>query len=299
MRIVRFAVIASVASHLPFANASGGAGNPWADKVVSYVPGSTANPSYADANVALGGPERFTGESQYPSVVSMFGPPYETNEIVSIGEGGSLTIEFDEPITNDPSHLFGVDVIVFGYGGFIDANYPTGQIGVSAALFGTGVIQISVSEDGNNFVLLPGAFNAGFFPTQGYLDSGPYDSAPGHVLSDFTRPVNPALTRAQFAGLTYQQALALYGGSGGGTPIDIAASGLGAVRYVRIEVRDDGNPFTTGNAEIDALSTVPEPSSSLLFGGAAFACAFRRKKQAVQSGRPARVVGAPSGRIAG
>jgi outer membrane protein assembly factor BamB len=249
--------------------------DPWADRVVAFESGTTPTPGYDDSQTVIGSPERFTGEGVYPGVVSIFNPPWGTDEIVSIGEGGYLVVEFDEPILEDPDHPFGVDLIIFGNGGFVDEDWPNGRIGSPPAMFGTDDMLVSISTDGEEFVEL-GLFAEGLFPAQGYLDSGPYDGTPGMLLTDLTLPVDPALTLADFAGLTYAEALALYDGSGGGTPIDIAASGLEEVRLVRIDVLDDGNPDTELNAEIDAFAAVPEPGAALLLGCLMVVCALRR-----------------------
>lgn len=246
-----------------FAPAAANAGGPFASRWVSFDAGATPTPGYPDPAAVLGSPERFTGEgSPFPGVVSLFNPAWGADELVSIGEGGHLTVEFATPITNDASHRFGVDLLIFGNGGLVDAAWPDGRIGDPATFFGLDAMQVAVSADGVHFVEL-GEFTEGLFPAQGYRDSGPYDDHPGRIPTDFTRPVNPALTPADFAGLTLAEALALYDGSGGGTPIDIGAANLEQVRFVRIRVPDDGNPETSLNVEIDALSRVPEPAGAV------------------------------------
>jgi outer membrane protein assembly factor BamB len=260
--------------------------DPWADRVVTYEPGTTPAPGYDDPATAIGSPERFTGEGVYPGVVSIFNPPWGTDEVVSIGEGGHLLVEFDQPITDDPAHAFGVDLVVFGNGGFVDDDWPNGRVGSPPAMFGVDDMLVSLSADGESFVEL-GLFTEGLFPAQGYLDSGPYDETPGVLPTDFTLPVDPALVLDDFAGLTYGEVLALYAGSGGGTPIDIAASGLEAVRFVRIDVLDDGDPGTELNAEIDAFAAVPEPSTALLLVGLIIVFALRRSRGQLASGAQA------------
>ncbi len=237
-------------------------GSPWAVEVISYSPGSTAAAGYINPAAALGVPARFTGKrSGFPGVVSIFNPPFETDQIVSIGEGGHLTLRLGRPARDDPSNLHGVDLIIFGNAGFIDVAYPTGMIGPTAPMFGLGQAFLELSSDGVSF--LPwGTFTEGLFPTAGYLDAGPYQGTPGLVPSDFLKPMNPALTRGSFANLAHAQAMALYDGSGGGTPIDIALAGLSSARYVRISVPDDGNPATALRAEIDAVGAVPSPWST-------------------------------------
>jgi hypothetical protein len=246
--------------------------DPWADQVVSYDAGSGGMPGYDDPATTLGSPERFTGEgTPYEAVVSMFNPPWGTDELLSIGEGGYLVVEFDQPVTNDPQHLYGVDLIIFGNGGFIDTAYPNGQIGSPAAMFGDDPMQVSVSTDGVDFVSL-GDFTEGRFPTQGYLDAGPYDTTPGSAATSFIRPIDPGLTLSDFDGLSFTEALSLYDGSGGGTPIDIGPAGLETIRFVRIDMLEPG-----GTVEIDAFSTVPEPASATLLGLLASTCAFRKR----------------------
>ncbi len=238
--------------------------DPWADGVVSYQPGATAAPGFNEPLTTLGSPERFTGErAGFPGVVSVFNSPFGTDEIVSVGEGGMLTLAFDEPITNDPAHRFGVDILIFGNAFFLDSDWPNGVIGDPAGLAAEGPMRVSVSSDGVDYASL-GDVMEGLFPTQGYLDAGPYDVIPGNVPTDFTRPVDPVLSLDDFAGLSFPQVLDLYQGSGGGIPIDIDSSGLGAVRFIRLEVFDDGNPNNDISVEIDAISTVPEPASILM-----------------------------------
>lgn len=256
--------------------------NPWADEIIDYLAGATANPGFLDPSTALGEPERFTGEGVFPGAVTMFNPTFGTDEIVSIGEGGHLIVRFDDPILDDPTNPFGVDLIVFGNAGFIDADFPNGTLGDPAALFGAGMATIEVSADGMSF-FDAGGFADGLFPTQGYLDVGPFDGVPGSVPSDFLKPVNPALSLSDFDGLSYAEALALYDGSGGGTPIDIAATGLSAVSYLRVSLADDGDGATALNAEIDAFANVPEPASFglLVMAGLVLFCRRPRRTSAM------------------
>ncbi|MBI5866428.1 MAG: hypothetical protein HZB38_18310 [Planctomycetes bacterium] len=236
------------------------AADPWADRVVSYDPGQAQAAGYGNPMVSLGSPERFTGESDYPSAVTMFSPPFGGDEIVQIDRGGALVVAFDEPIVDDPVHPYGVDLIVFGNGGFMDDDFPNGRISSSGDMFGVDPMRVSVSADGVYFTSL-GIFNEGFVPTQGYRDVGPFSGTPGIDPTDFTVPVDPSLTVADFAGLEYAQALALYGKSGGGTPIDLHSSGLESIQYVKIEPVNELPGDVS--VEIDAFATVPEPNSCL------------------------------------
>jgi hypothetical protein len=256
----------------------------FASEVVNYTPGEGANPYYGSGEAALGEPSRYIPDGGWPSVVSIFNSPWLPAQIVSLGQGGSLTVQFDQPITNDPNHQFGVDLMVFGNSTFWDMAYPAGEFGSTATLFSVGAGKIEVSENGVDFFEIPNVLADQLFPTQGYLDVGPQDSIPGQQPTDFFKPVNPALTLSDFDGLTYQQALALYDGSGGGTPIDLASAvdalgapaGLTEAHYVRISHMGEGA------TEIDALVAVPEPAMGLtlvlLAGGIALRGRMRSRR---------------------
>ncbi|HLP76647.1 MAG TPA: hypothetical protein VK327_06960, partial [Candidatus Paceibacterota bacterium] len=75
-------------------------------------------------------------------------------------------------------------------------------------------------------------------------------------VMDFTKPVNPAMEGVIEAaignGLTAADAIDLYAGSGGGTGIDLQASGFAWIQYVRFEGID---PDAYGG-EIDAVAAV-------------------------------------------
>ncbi len=247
------------------------AGNPWASQVVSYVEGTGIQPGYNVPGSALGEPTRFTGVGSFPGVVTPFNPAFLASEVVSIGTGGHLVLRFDAPVTDDPLNPFGVDLLVFGNTGYIDTAFPNG---VAGGVFGAGSGSVEVSADGVNWFLVPGAGADSPFPTLGYLDlSDPYATAAGAVLSDFTRPVDPAFNPM---GLNFAQIVAGYTGSGGGTGIDLASVGLAAISYVRVA---NGAPGMT--VEIDALADVapiPTPGAAVCVLLAASWRAGRRER---------------------
>lgn len=250
---------------------------PWAVEVVSFDAGSTGVMGFDDPFTALGEPERFTGEGVFPGVVSPFNPPFGTDEIVSIGEGGHLTVRFDRPINNDGSHLFGVDLIIFGNGGFIETDFPNGVVGDPPGMFGLDAAHLELSVDGVDFVDA-GMFTEGFAPSMGFIDSGPFDETPGDVPTDFTRPLDPRLVLDDFAGLDMDGIRALYDGSGGGTSIDVSglAGGDSGFLFARISIADDDDPNTSLNAEIDGFAVVPAPAGVIAFGGL---LAIRRRRR--------------------
>ena len=226
----------------------------YASSVVSYTAGSGVNPSYTDPSRALGSPTVFIGYQN----TDPFNPPYQSTDLVSVGAGGSLTVQFNSPILNSPDHPFGIDFIIFGNSGFVitNGNYSGGGI-TDGSLFGnnTGATRVWVSADNLSYYLLNPALAPvadGLFPTD--------------AAGDFNRPVNPALKQADFAGKDLASIRSsLYEGSGGGTGYDISwaqdAYGqsvfLSAISFVRVDV-------LSGESQIDAISAVPEPAPVVL-----------------------------------
>lgn len=242
---------------------------PFATSVVSYDAGSNAAAGYTTAGNALGSAERVTGELfNFASGVTPFNPAFGTDELVSVGSGGHLTLGFDQAITNNASHAFGIDLIVFSNSGFIDtswtdsdpANDGTGLVGNTPTLFGIGgEATIEVSSDGINWYTAA-VTTLDLLPTLGYsdfTDATPF--TPGSVESDFTRALDPSLVLSDFAGMSFTDIAALYNGSGGGVGIDISSTGLNSASFVRL-TNNSGESF-----EIDAVSVVPAPTSLAAF----------------------------------
>jgi hypothetical protein len=229
----------------------------FADAVTEYNAGAGYVPGYTNAAAALGEPSRVT-PGLYGGPVTPFNPAYLSSQLVSIGEGGSLTVKFDKAVHNHPRNRFEIDLIIFGNPGFIitnDFDFNTfnwvGTPATDGSLFGSGEGQsvVSVSQDGVNFYPLNPAIAPavdGPLPTDG--------------AGDFTVPADPTLSPADFAGLTEDQIRALYYGSAGGSGYDLAtaqdASGnrvhLQWINYVRIEV-------VSGKVDVDGVSAVFNP----------------------------------------
>ncbi len=221
--------------------------SPFAANVVQYVPGAGVPAGYDDAEAALGIPSRYTSDPLFPGAVTPFSSPYLPSQICSVGEGGRLVVEFASPVRDDPANPFGIDLLVFGNSFFIDVAWPSGTVG---GLFNDGGL-VEVSLDGKSFVAVPSIEADGLFPTMGYRDTGPYPIEPGLEETDFTKPVDPAMG-PMLIGLSYEQVVEAYAGSGGGAGIDLATVGLVEIRFVRITV-----PKGAGvTVEIDGFADV-------------------------------------------
>ncbi len=233
---------------------SAASGVNFAETVVSYTPGMGfatefgSGLGYTNAAAALGEPSRSI-PGPFGGPVDPFNPPYTRDQLVSIGEGGSLTVAFANPIPNSDAHPFGIDFIVFGSAGFVitNGNFTGGGI-TDGSLFGAnpGATRVSVSADNVRYYTLDPARAPGvdaFFPTDG--------------AGQFNRPVNPALRNSDFAGLGLDRVRARYGGSAGGAGFDLSwaqdSDGqrvfLPEARYVRIDVLSE-------TAEIDGFAAV-------------------------------------------
>lgn len=221
---------------------------PFAATVVSYAPGIGAAAGYTNPMAALGSPERMTGDGFAPQAVTPFQPAFLPGEIVSLGMGGSLVLAFDHDVLDEPDNPFGLDLIVFGNSFCADAQAPNGVVGSMYAEGGT----ISVSPDGLTWTTVVGLAADGPLPTLGFRDVTPYATRPGRVLTDFTRPVDPAWNVEVLIGASWEAINSAYDGSGGGAAIDIGALGLASIRFVRVE----GNSAFGFSPEIDAVADV-------------------------------------------
>lgn len=227
---------------------------PFAAEVVSYEPGTgfatdwSSGAGFTDEEAILGAPARET-PGEWGGPITPFSPPYRLDQILSVGEGGQVTLKFARPIRDEALNPFGLDFIVFGGAGFTITNGDFSGGGITdGSLFGQadGETRVSVSTDGETwFVLDPElapAFDA-YYPTDG---SG-----------DFGLPVNPALAKGDFADAGLAKFTELYAGSGGGVGYDIGwsvdATGkpvtLDQAQFIRLEV-------LSGKAEMDAVSDV-------------------------------------------
>lgn len=253
----------------------------FADSVVSYSAGTGAAKGYDNPASAVGEPSRVT-PGQFGGPVDPFNPAYLPEQVVSLGAGGSLTLQFNSPIQNSADHAHGLDFIIFGNNGFqiVNGDFTGGGV-TDGSLFGanTGSTSVSVSNDGITFYELT--------PSLSPVVDGPF---PTDGSGDFSKAPDPALKNSSFNGKDMAGIRQLYSGSGGGAAYDISwarnaggqPANLDSIRFVKVEV-------LTGVAEIDGVSAVPEPGTAvLLLGGLCGVLLFatRRQREWPEGGTP-------------
>jgi hypothetical protein len=242
----------------------------FADAVVSYDLGSGFASGFTNTSTVLGVPT---------ASVNPFSPAFRNTQLLSIGAGGYLTVQFSTPIANDAGNPYGLDFLIFGNSGFVIANGNFSGGGITdGSLFGNnlGSTRVSISADNITYYQLnPSRAPVvdGLFPTDG---SG-----------SFLLPVNPLLTGSDFAGQGISGIRSLYNGSAGGMGYDIGwaqdqfgnSVSLPSVSFVRVDV-------LSGKSEIDAFAAVPEPStvSLAILAAAVFGlCRWNKARRSSQS----------------
>ncbi len=256
-------------------------------QVIAYEQGTTAAPVFGSnppaffntASAGLGAPSRTTGTGEFAGPVTPFNGPYLTDEIVSIGETGAITLRLSHYVLPQGGSA---EIGVFTN---VNLRNHDGIAGTPEEAFGIDWAEVSVSDDGVGWVSLG---NTEFdMPTSGYRD---VDQT---LVADFQQPFSAQLS--DFEGLHLSNpnggadVLSLLHGSGGGKWLDISATGLDRVGYIRFSVADDSNAAINLNFELDAVSiassamgaaTVPEPSGMLivLVGGISLLAMRRRRR---------------------
>ncbi len=232
--------------------------------------------------VALGKPSGLVVDPYVDDmIVSAFNPAANRHQIVSIGEGGSLTLRLENYVVIGA----GADIGLFTNVGLGDDAWPGGQTATPATTFGADEVTVDVSYNGSDWTSLGSIMPN--LPTNAWTDAaGPYaTSATGLTESDYSNPFTGTLS--DFDGKTFAEINTLLNGSAGGFWLDLSSTGLTEIGYIRFTVPDDGeeNVFPL-NFELDAVSiasghvgaSLPEPCTMGMLALAGVSLLRRRRK---------------------
>jgi hypothetical protein len=232
----------------------------YADQVVSYVPGTLADPGYDNQAAALGGLNPVTGSFNGTNFsLTPFDPAYSSSDLVEIGAGGSMILKLSQTASTT-GYTIGVHT---GFG-LNDADYPAGTNTNPASYFNSWLRQadVLVSADGVNW----GNLGTITFdnPSNYYAGSttNPEGLTPGvGPLANVGEPFLGSLS--SFDGQNWQGTLSTLNGSAGGTWLNLSGvtdengNPITGVNYIEFVV--PANPPldpNTGNPELMMLDAV-------------------------------------------
>ncbi len=286
--VMRTGILLAAAAAL----ACGAAGSSALPVNVTYS-GNPGFPPYDDPLAALGRPSTLVYDPGFPPwvpagtfAVSLVSPPWGVGPageklLVTLRDGASLVAEFVPPLVDDPANWHGREFLVFGNAffvasGFVQPDSDMNQLSIP----GSGQLHrepmtVSVSQDGVTwYTFSDGPFADDFAPTQAFAwDFVARRWGPG---LDFTRPVPPSLSPADFGARTVAEAIDLYRDSAGGTAFDLAElplpvdplTGRKWARFVRVTAdRLDEDGFAM-EGEIDAFARVSHARPEVGIGSA-------------------------------
>jgi hypothetical protein len=244
----------------------------YASAVVSYNPGTNRFQfgAYTNPDVALGLPQTNPGDG---IATTPFNNPYNSNDVVSVGLGGELTLQLSTPANgSDPRPQIGV----FTFQQFVQ-QASGGTDGGPTLFYPSIQADVDVSSDGNNWVSLNGgnpiAFN---IPANAFADVAAAEA------SDYGEPFIGSL--AFFANEPSEAAtLAAFGGTGGGTWLNISGTGLDEVDFIRLSVpATDAYSFQLDAVTVSDEATIeeiPEPGMGGMLAMLSLGLLLRRRKQ--------------------
>ena len=240
-----------------------------------------------------------TGDDWYipedePTPVNPVYPSFRYNELLFLGEGGYITVEFNHRVRDDENNPYGIDFIVYGnamqvIGGgqgwangdpaytFVgpDGSYEPGVVSVSqdGATWYSFTNDPSFMADNPNFTKLPvdandGPFCDSFAPTMGRIHTEDPNLADPNLgqwnqwwaePTNPTFPVDPNLWFDSLNGYSLAEICEVYSNSAGGTGYDISKLDLPVdsntgKKWFQYVRVDD--KANGGSAEIDAFSDV-------------------------------------------
>lgn len=261
----RFDLMLAAALAAMAACPAGGSGDGrFASAVVSYQ--NLGSGVYGDPDSVLGKPTTWIAEPGGPGTPAgtyacslVYGAwntaPDGTPLVVTLGspyETGEIVVEFDPPILDDPDNWYGMDLIVFGNSrfngnGLVKADTDMEQYYLNNGSVFEEPLTVSASQDNVHWFTFAAKADS-YWPTNAFAWDRTVHAWGGEM--DWTKPVNPALSSADFAGKSAADAIDLYCGSAGGTAFDLAEIGLAQIRYVKVSGR---------GGEVDGFAWVTRP----------------------------------------
>lgn len=214
---------------------------------------------------------------------SVVNSPFNTdpsgNKLITVLNNNEVIAAFDHDIRNDAANPYGRDFIVYSAYAFTGSDWVTeitdmdtySILDGSLATMSAFNMTVSVSPDLVHWYTYSTTINnSNYLPTQAYAWNSVLNQWAGEM--DWTKPLNPALTQADFGGKTVAQAIAMYDGSAGGMAFDLTDSGFDAIRYIKV----------SGTGKIDGFADVaatPEPVTIVLFGLGGLMIRHRQSKK--------------------
>lgn len=265
--------------------------------VTSHVPGSVfvaSGDTYNNTSAVVGKPGGIVDPtSAWASALTPFSPHYTTDELLAVGLGGSVTLQFQTPVPVNGQ----TKVAVYTNAGMFDSPFGAGKSlnNHTATHYEYGAERTALVEVGDangNFVSLGRVIFDD--PSNYYANAtDPYQfPAPTNPqVADYEKPYDGTTS---LAGLSLSQILSAFNGSAGGTWITVPADiGLASITQMRLSGTqwrlDDGtlvdertsiydDEYTKpADLFIDAAVAVPEPATLALMGSAGLMVLRRRR----------------------
>ena len=275
-RFVPLLVLSLSLTGVPLARAAN-----WATTVIQYSPGTIFTPppyfgapgainvaysNYPTADVLNG----LTADTTY-GILTPFNAVFDAGQMVGVGAGGSLTLQFSTPVRTN-GFTIGIHTGI----GLNDSDYPNGTTGTPATIYNDygHFANIEVSANGTSWTSLGGfdLNNPSNFYATGITTPDHQTSDPGGIPADVEKPFLGNL--ASFDNKAWPDILTLLDGSAGGNWIDLSGSGLPAVSYIRFTEPAGSILYVDGVVGLSA----PEPASlGVMIIGATALLARRRR----------------------
>jgi hypothetical protein len=244
--------------------------------ISSTVPASDSPYSYPSA--ILGQPALTFNDSSNPNVqqsemAKIVEPPYNYDlngnpvitELPNYPTTTQITVQMGTPITHDPNHPYGDDLIVFGNSFYLANGQLSDSTDLNTLTLTGGIyghpVQVSVSPDDIHWFSFP--MTSVLQPYNAYQWNDADADWTSNELNP-TIPLNPSVYTTNFAGATAASVLDAYGNSAGGTAFDLEDAvdangntlfqdGYSSIDYVQV------SSTSAGYAVISAISAVTDP----------------------------------------